>query len=698
MNVISQLPITVIQHFNKALLTTLVASIFLSSLAQANEIKQVGVVDGSQKNTVLSIVFKDALSAKPKITSLLNPLSITIDFDGVINTSGKNTLSPKLANPEVKNVRVITQGNRTRMIVYLNKQVTYQEARNGNEYRLNLAPATARKSKLENIVNGVDFRRLPNQGGSILLKVTGGGVLINPRTEGKQILVDINNTNPVNTIVKHYDVSDFGTLIQSFDLYPLNNQQLTRVSILTSSGDFNYTAYQSNEYIIIEVKPLTPVEALSKKQREKAYQGERISLNFNDIDVRTALKIVAEVSKLDLIISDSVSGQITLNLKEIPWDEALDVILRTKNLAKRINGKILRIGTRAEFASQDKAELDSNTVALQLSPLRTEFIQINYAKASDIASLVKGDQKSSFVTERGSLTVDARTNTLLVRETSDNLAEIRSFISRLDIPVRQVLIEGRIVIANDSFSDEIGSRFGIAGIETSGSNTIAIGPNVSESQNLLSSFTEQTGAAVGTFPSGSIAGAGVNFSNPAGGGSLALSLFNPRSGLLSLELSAMQVEDRGEVVSNPRIITVEQKEASIEQGVDIPYQETGANGATTTSFRKATLGLTVTPQITPDDKVIMDLEVKNDTVGSAGANGVPSIDTRTVTTQVIVANGDTVVLGGVFEQTKRRSKSKVPLFGDIPILGALFRRDSQSNVKSELLIFVTPKIIKTKAR
>ncbi|MDI9347385.1 MAG: type IV pilus secretin PilQ [Methylacidiphilales bacterium] len=670
------------------LLLTLVVS--GTSVGAQSTITSAVATDDSSESISILFTFKDGKSIKPRIIALSQPLSLNIDFDGVSSEIATATLStPKMSSKGIKDIRSYQDGKKTRFIVTLTLPVSYEEVSSGdNQYIIKINTATSKITKLKNI----DFKRLPNRGGSVIIETSGGTALLNPRTEGKSLVIDINNSSPNSEIVQNYDVSDFESTLKSFSLYPINNQNITRVTVQTDSDDYDYVTYQRESLIIIEVKPLTQDQISIRQKNQPQYKGEKISLSFNNIEVRTALNIIADVSKLDMIISDSVGGQLTLNLKDIPWDEALDVILKSKNLSKRIDGNILRIGTVEEFSRQDKLELESTTVAKAVAPLRSEFIQINYAKASEIASLLKGDAKNTFISERGSVIIDARTNTLLIKETAENLNEIRNFIGRLDIPIKQVLIESRIVIANNTFSDEIGSRFGFTGNYTKGDNTLQISPTAALSQSNLDTLATPGNTK---FP----IGGGFNYSNAiSGGGIIGATLGSVKNGFLTLELSAMQVEDRGEVVSNPRVITVEQKEATIEQGVDIPYQESGANGATTTSFKKATLGLTVTPQITPDEKVIMDLKIKKDSPGTAGANGVPSIDTRQVTTQVIVSNGDTIVLGGIFEQSKRSQRSKVPLFGDIPILGALFRRDTQSDSKTELLIFITPKIIKATVR
>ena len=678
-------------------------SVFLLTLglnsAYAIELTNLSTKDGNDGLVELTMNFSESLKVDPTIVVLDKPSSISIDFPNTKNNFKVKdriikSLVPKLLSKDIKRVRIVENRNRLRVIVYTNTKLKYSKSQKDKSVILRLVRAKSSiNQEARPFISTVDFRRASNGGGKILLKISGATTSLDTRTEGGSIIVDLENTNINKSIIKHYDVGDFNTTVASFDIYPVKSKNTARVIIAAESGDFDYVAYQRNNFVVIEVKPLTQAQLIQKKATVKSYTGEKISLNFKSIDIRTALNIIAEVSQLDFIISDSVSGTLSLSLNDIPWDEALEVILKTKNLAKRLDGRILRVGTYSEFAAQDKIELESITVSKALAPIRSEFIQINYAKASDIAGILSdegGGNGPKFLSERGSIIVDERTNTLLVRETSENLTEIRAFITRLDIPIKQVLIESRIVVARDTFADEIGARFGISGADGFGytgsgdnarfnleDNQVVLGNSYDNVSNSLTNI-RNAGVEQATNPD-EVAEAptltrGLNFSNPAaGGGSLAISI-GTRAAILDLELSAMQMEERGEVISSPRVITVERRQASIQQGVDIPYQESSGSGATTTSFKRASLGMTVTPQITPDNKVIMDLSIQRDSPGAGGVSGVPNIDTRQVTTQVIVPNGDTVILGGIFEQDKRKSRNKVPLFGDIPILGALFRR------------------------
>jgi type IV pilus assembly protein PilQ len=408
--------------------------------------------------------------------------------------------------------------------------------------------------------------------------------------------------------------------------------------------------------------------------------------------VRSLLQIIADVAGTNMVVSDSVNGDIAIRLQNVPWDQALDIILRTKGLGMRQQGNVMLVAPVSEIAERDKVELEAEKAKIQLAPLRTELLQVNYAKAGDIANLLKAGD-NTILTERGRVTVDERTNSLLVLETREKLAEIRALVGKLDIPVRQVLIETRVVIANNDYSKELGSRFGVSAVHKNGNHGLVSTSGSLEATDgqvqdfLGSGFPVPTGSLDDRF----------NLSLPAaGGGHVALAILGADY-LVDLELSALQAEGRGEVISSPRVITANAKQASIEQGVEIPYQQAASSGATNISFKKAVLSLTVTPQITPDNRVIMDLNVTKDSVGQQVANtfggSIPSIDTREVNTQVLVENGNTVVLGGIYEQENRTSVTKIPFLGDVPLLGALFRNKRTVSNKDELLIFVTPKIL-----
>jgi len=430
---------------------------------------------------------------------------------------------------------------------------------------------------------------------------------------------------------------------------------------------------------------MTKEELEEDRKKKFGYVGEKLSLNFQDIEIRSVLQLLADFTDLNIVVSDTVQGKLTLRLKNTPWDQALDIILQTKALGKRQAGNVIMIAPAEEIANRERVELEGMKQIVELAPLRTEFFQANYAKASELAELLKSGT-GSILSERGSVSVDERTNTLLINDTSDQLAEIRALVHRLDVPIRQVLIESRIVIASDDFNKDLGVRWGYNRNTTSDDGR---GFVTSGNQLGVDNLIDQEALGTERF--------NVNLPSTNAAGSLSLALARlPFGTLLELELSAMQAEGKGEVISSPRVITANQHEAYIEQGVEIPYLEASSSGATSVSFRKAVLALKVVPQITPDDRIVMDLQVNKDTVGEifgAGNLQVPSIDTREVSTQVLVDNGETVVLGGVYEQSILDNKDLVPFFGNLPLIGRLFQRTVHQDDKSELLVFVTPKII-----
>jgi type IV pilus assembly protein PilQ len=469
--------------------------------------------------------------------------------------------------------------------------------------------------------------------------------------------------------------------------------------VISAQGDFEQLAYQSDNQYTIEIKPSSKRSAAEDK---KEYVGERLTLNFQDIDVRSVLQLLADTSGQNIVVSDSVSGNLTLRLQNVPWDQALDIVLRTKGLDKRRQDNVIIIGPTEELASREKAELAAHKEVQELSPTHTEFMQVNYAKVADLAKLIKTTSaKDSMLSPRGSLSVDERTNTLLVQDTSEKLADIRRLVQTLDVPVRQVLIEARIVIVSDTFERDLGVRFGVTTAQQNGNNgLIAVTGNGVGADTIVGSAITNIAGGLRPLPVTTPALDNryqVNLPAANINGSIGIAVLGG-STLVDLELSAAQNEGKSETISSPRVITANQKQATIMQGVEIPYQESASSGATTTQFKNAVLSLKVTPLITPDSRVIMDIDVSDDSVGqqvtSATGGSVPSIDTREIITQVLVNDGQTVVLGGILETVKTKSANKIPFLGDIPVLGFLFRSTTDINNKTELLIFITPKILR----
>ncbi len=642
---------------------------------------------------------------QPQSFSVDDPPRIALDFADT--HSGLGWRAHKVGIGMVKSVAAIEAQNRTRIVFNLVKQATYSSQITDQGLILILGgkqpsvkePAAAKAAATadsRHMIEHIDFRRGAGGEGRIVVNFSDPNVVVDVREEGHKIIADFLNAGLPETLQQRLDVIDFATPVQTIDSFTQgDNVRL----VITPRGDYEHLAYQSDATLTIDVKKATKPRAEVAQAIE--YKGEKLSLNFQDIEVRAVLQLLADFTGLNIVVSDSVKGNITLRLKNTPWDQALEIILKTKGLAKRRSDNVMLIAPSEEIAAREKLELEAQKQIDELSPLRAELIQINYAKAEALAELLKSEH-NTLLSERGHVSIDSRTNTLLIRDTIDRLVEIRKLVAKLDIPIRQVLIESRIVIASDNFVRDLGARVGVTGATTSGSNTLMTSGTIQGPGGIsggTNNLVQSGGFDASNLPSAMnpLTGAPqrLNVNLPvasSNAGRLALAILRPNA-LLDLELSALQVEGRGEVVSNPRVITSNQKEALIEQGTEIPYEEASSSGATSIAFKKAVLSLRVTPQITPDDRVILDLNVTKDSVGKIFKD-VPSIDTKEVATQVLVDNGETVVLGGIYEQVKSESKSKIPFLGDIPLLGALFRSSNKVNDKNELLIFVTPKILK----
>ncbi len=599
---------------------------------------------------------------------------------------------------------------RTRVVFNLDALVPYTAVAEGDSVIVTLggsagaqsasaAPNLAVAPSASRAVTGVDFRRSPEGAGRVVVQLSDPSIPASVKQEGNRVIVDFTGAALGEELMKRYDVVDFATPVTMFDATRFGNS--TRI-VVTASGDFEQLAYQTDNQYVVEVRQRPRATAVVA-EKDKVYTGERLTLNFQDIDVRPLLQLLADTSGQNIVVSDSVKGRVTLRLQNVPWDQALDIVLKTKGLDMRRKDNVILVAPQAELAAQEKAELEAQKDIQELAPLRTEFLTVNYAKASEIARLVKSTGGGSLLSERGNVTVDERTNTLLVQDTADNLTAIRSMVATLDIPVRQVLIESRIVIVADDFTRELGVRAGFTRVSDDIKDLMAVSGSATATDTIMGSALDNLAASGQPFPVEVPFGPAferynVNMpvANPAG--RIALSILDFDDFLIDLELSAAQNEGRGEIKSTPRVITANQREAIIEQGVEIPYQESASSGATTTQFKKAVLSLKVTPQITPDDRVILDLVVTKDSVGqlvpSATGGFVPSIDTRNIQTQVLVKDGQTVVLGGIMETERRDSVKKVPGLGDVPVVGNLFKSKSRINNRDELLIFVTPKILR----
>jgi type IV pilus assembly protein PilQ len=650
------------------------------------------------------------------------PLSFTIDNPARISFDLPNV---ELALPS-RRIDVHTSGldsilaaeakDRTRLVLSLDKLVPYDTRVDGNNIIVMLGavnPATAgaatggsASSALHvgasadtgaRELRSIDFRRGADGSGRIIVKLSDPHIHINLRQLGSQIVVDFSDAGLPAPLMRRYDATDFGTPVSGFDVTRVGNG--ARIAI-SATGDYEQLAYQSDDQYVIEVQPKRKAQVAADDKPQ--YTGERLTLNFQEIETRAVLQLLADASGQNIVVSDSVNGNVTLRLQNVPWDQALDIVLRTKGLDKRKQDNVIIVAPQEELAAREKADLAAKKDIQELAPLRAEYLQVNYAKAAEMAALIK-TQSGSLLSTRGSVAVDERTNTLLLQDTADRLSDIRRLVATLDIPVRQVLIESRIVVVNDDFERDLGARVGLTTVNANGNGVVTTSGTAAAIDSITSSAATNASTTGNPFPVTVPAGTNaperynVNLpvANPAG--SFALGILG-NNFLVDLELSAAQAETKAAVISSPRVITANQKEATIEQGTEIPYQQSASSGATTISFKKAVLSLKVTPQITPDNRIILDLDVRNDSIGTitvlSGGVNVPSIDTKEIATQVLVNDGQTVVLGGILQTTSRDQSTKVPYLGDIPVLGNLFKTTTKTDDKDELLIFVTPKIVR----
>jgi len=657
------------------------------------------------------------------------PLSFTIDNPARISFDLPNVT---LALPS-RRIDVHSSGldtilaaetkDRTRVVLNLDKLMPYDAHVDGNNIVVMLgnaaagaavahAPAVvgsgggvaASSSTGTRELRSIDFRRGTDGAGRVVVKLSDPHIHISLHQIGSQILVDFTDAGVPANLVRRYDATDYGTPVAGFDVTRVGNG--ARIAI-NANGDYEQLAYQSDDQYVVEVAPRRKANALAEEK--PVYTGERLTLNFQDIDTRAVLQLLADASGQNIVVSDSVNGNVTLRLQNVPWDQALDIVLRTKGLDKRKDGNVIIVAPQAELATREKAELAARKDVSELAPLRSEYLQVNYAKAEDMAALIKS-QNNSLLSSRGSVAVDQRTNTLLLLDTSDKLTDIRRLVATLDIPVRQVLIESRIVIVNNDYERQLGAIFGITAMHQNGNTLLnttgsAAGIDTQATTFITGQNAINNAINAGTTPVplstyGIPAAANrynVNLPVTSPAGSIGLGLV-ANNILVDLELSAAQSETQANIISSPRVITANQKEATIEQGIEIPYQQSASSGATTIQFKKAVLSLKVTPQITPDNRIILDLDVRDDSVGAivvaSGGVNVPSINTREITTQVLVNDGQTVVLGGILQTTQREDDQKVPYLSDIPILGHLFKSTDHTDDKDELMIFITPKIVR----
>ena len=639
-----------------------------------------------------------------KAYTIEKPARIAIDFPDT--TSGLDRKRFSLPYGNATGVMVLESGDRTRMVINLVTLVPYSTRIAGNslyvivgqegaeEYAKQTTDPHTLPSKVDKVaeivseITDLQFQRTPDGEGRLTLDLTDPSVDVNVFSEAGNVNVEFLDTNVPERLMRRYDVTDFATPVNSVDV---KTTERGATLTLKTTGDFDYLAYQTDNKYVLSVKPLSAKE-MEKRKNEFTYVGDRISLNFQDIEVRAVLQLIADFTELNLVASDTVSGRITLRLQNVPWDQALELVLKTKGLDKRQVGNVLMVAPAAEIAERERQQIEANKQIAELAPLISEFIRIRYAKASEVVALFQAgsEEGGTLISGRGSVIVDQRTNSLIVTDTAAKLAEIRDLIALVDIPVRQVMIEARIVIAQTDLTKNLGIEWGGGYLNNDGDDIISISGDTQNVVSLNESVINGETASL-DYPGALLVDLGVASNSGFAVGFTSNDLF------LTAELSALEAAGDGEVVSQPKVITGDKQQANIKSGTEIPYQESSASGETTTSFKDAVLELDVTPSITPDDRIMLDLQINQDSLGDLVPSGrggfIPSIDTTELNTQVLVGNGETVVLGGIFKTEKLQTINKVPFFGDIPYIGAFFRSESNNNTKTETLIFITPRIL-----
>lgn len=661
------------------------------AFAQQNSIEAINV--GQQSGRILvQLTLKEPLSAPPASFSIASPARIAFDFPKTSNNLGRN--SQEIGESELRSMNMIQVGDRTRMVLNLRNMVQYETRVDGRNLVISMTPAAAPaasagaarfaegRGDVPHSIKDINFRRGRLGEGRIVINLSDSSTGIDIRQQGQSLIVEMLKTQLPDALRKRYDVVDFATPVQSVSAFTQGEN--VRI-VIEPKGLWEHNAYQTDNQFVVEVKPIQVDPSKLVQGSRGGFSGEKLSLNFQNVEVRSVLNVIADFTDLNIITSDTVGGNLTLRLKDVPWDQALDIILQTRGLDMRKNGNIIWIAPRDELATKEKLNLESLQQIGELEPLRTESFQLNYAKAADVAKLVS-DATQRILSKRGSAVIDARTNTVFIQDVPTRLEEVRRLIGQVDIPVQQVLIEARIVEANDSFSKNLGVRFGYSDQRPAGSRVLGdgdtrfqFGPTVTNGGTSVTSsgnFVNLPASGVGGF-------------NP---GQFSLILFNSAfTRFLNLELSALEADGKGKIVSSPRVLTANNVEAIIEQGTEIPFQQATSSGATSVSFRRAVLALKVKPQITPDGNIIMALDVNKDAVGEV-LSGAITINTKHVKTEVLVENGGTVVIGGIYTQDINNNTTKVPFFGDLPGVGALFRNNARRDNKTELLIFITPRL------
>lgn len=706
---------TLRQYSGKYLASLILLGASGLSLAQNAIENLAGTVQGGVE--IVRIDFAQALSAVPTGFSIQTPARIALDFPGFNNSSGKNIIEINQGN--MRSANIVQAGERTRVVLNLKQAASYKTEIQGKSLLITLdssasAPVTpvsgagnpqstfaqARSRDVQSLKD-IDFRRSQDGAGRIVVDLPSNQVGVDIKQQGATLVVEFLKTSLPEGLRRRLDVGDFGTPVQIVS----TTQTGDRVRMVVEpKGQWEHSAYQSDNQFVLEVRQLK-VDP-TKLTQGTGYTGEKLSLNFQNIEVRSLLQVIADFTNFNVVTSDTVSGAVTLRLKDVPWDQALDIILQAKNLGMRKNGNVLWIAPKDELAAKEKQELEAKAALQTLEPVRSQAFQLNYTKAAEIATQLgsttgSGTNSTRLLSSRGSVIAEPRTNQIFVTDIPSKLEEVQALIAKLDVPIRQVMIEARIVEASDQFGKSLGVKLGAndlrgvrggdAGYGVLGNNRVAWGTNYG---NVIGTTGSQSGAVDtgGTFFNMPAVG-----QNGFGAAAIALSIFNASANrFLNLELTALEGDGKGRIVSSPRVITADQTRALIEQGTELPYQIATASGATSIAFRKANLKLEVTPQITPEGNIILDVDVNKDSVGQATASGF-AINTKHVKTQVLIENGGTVVIGGIFELTETESETRVPFLADLPYAGNLFKQRQKSVNKQELLIFLTPRVISDRA-
>jgi type IV pilus assembly protein PilQ len=678
------------------------------ALAQENAIESVSA-NQHGANIVVRVALKNPVAKPPLGFAISNPARIALDFADTANATGKSVQEIGLGN--VRNLNLVQAGNRSRLVFNLNRPLNYATAVDGktvivtinasgevatpvNAAGLPVAPAPVPSAVAASgqAIRDIDFRRGAAGEGRVVIDLPNNQIGVDVRQQGKTIVVDFLKASLPPALRRRLDVGDFGTPVRTITT---TTQGDGVRMVIEPKGLWEHSAYQSDSQLVVEVKPITE-DQNKLTQGTQGYRGEKLSLNFQNVEVRAVLQVIADFTGLNIITSDTVSGNLTLRLKDVPWDQALDIVLQAKGLDMRKNGSVIWIAPKDELLTKEKLELEQKAQIAELEPLKTESFQLNYQKA-DAFKLVfgldgAGDGKNRILSKRGSAVIDPRTNQVFVTDIPAKLDEIRKLVQKTDIASRQVLIEARLVEADDKFSRNLGAKLSFGRVGKADGGTIGVGGQLVEPTNIAPN-TAFPGPAQMSTTAVNLPALGIN-GNSAG--SLALTLFNAAAtGFIGLELSALEADGKGKIISSPRVVTADRQLALIEQGEELPYQQATSSGATSVEFKKANLKLEVTPQITPDGNVILMVDVSKDSRGASTPGGL-AINTKHVKTNVQVENGGTVVLGGIYTQEDRDDLTQVPFLGDIPVLGNLFKTKARVSNKTELLIFLTPKIINDK--